>query len=93
MRTKSASSSQGRALSSGESSTPAREAGRFSLRSCVSWHACGGALVLDLAPVVQRPQHGDVGHHNNAALLGGRDQAFHGNLPMLALGLGRAVAQ
>jgi hypothetical protein len=39
--------------------------------------------------VVQRPQHGNAGHHNNAALLGGRDQKFHGNLPMLALGFGR----
>jgi hypothetical protein len=39
--------------------------------------------------VVQRPQHGNAGHHNNAALFGGRDQAFHGNLPMLALGFGR----
>ena len=39
--------------------------------------------------VVQRPQHGNAGHHNNAALLGGRDQTFHGNLPVLALGLGR----
>ena len=35
------------------------------------------------------PQHGDVGHHNNAALLGGRDQKFHCDLPMLALGFGR----
>jgi hypothetical protein len=39
--------------------------------------------------VVQRPQHGDVGHHNNAALFGGRDQKFHCDLPMLALGFGR----
>ena len=39
--------------------------------------------------MVQRPQHGNAGHHNNAALLGGRDQAFHSNLPVVALGLGR----
>jgi hypothetical protein len=39
--------------------------------------------------VVQRPQHGNAGHHNNAALFGGRDQKFHCDLPMLALGFGR----
>jgi hypothetical protein len=39
--------------------------------------------------VVHCPQHGDVGHHNNAALFGGRDQKFHCDLPMLALGFGR----
>ena len=39
--------------------------------------------------MVQRPQHGNAGHHNNAAPLGGRDQTFHGDLPMLALGFGR----
>ena len=38
---------------------------------------------------VQGPQHGDLGHHNNAALLGRRDQTFHDNLPVLALGFGR----
>ena len=37
--------------------------------------------------MVQRPQHGNAGHHNNAALLGGRDQAFHSKV--VALGLGR----
>jgi hypothetical protein len=36
--------------------------------------------------VVQRPQHGNAGHHDNAALLGGRDR---GNLPVLALGFCR----
>jgi hypothetical protein len=35
--------------------------------------------------VIQRPQHGNVRHHDNAAVLGCRDQEFHGNLPMLAL--------
>jgi hypothetical protein len=30
-----------------------------------------------------------VGHHSNAALLGGRDQKFHCDLPMLAFGFGR----
>jgi hypothetical protein len=30
-----------------------------------------------------------VRHHDNAALLGGRDQKFHCDLPMLALGFGR----
>ena len=30
-----------------------------------------------------------MGHRNNAALLGGKDQNFHGNLPVLALGFGR----
>jgi hypothetical protein len=39
--------------------------------------------------VVQCPQHGDVRHHDNAALLGGRDRAFHGNFAMLALGFRR----
>jgi hypothetical protein len=39
--------------------------------------------------VVQRPQHGNAGYHDNAALLGGRDQKFHCDLPMLALGFGR----
>jgi hypothetical protein len=39
--------------------------------------------------VVQCPRHGNAGHHDNAALLGGRDQAFHGNLPVLALGFRR----
>ena len=39
--------------------------------------------------MVQRPQHGNAGHHNNAALLGGRDQKFHCYLPMLAFGFGR----
>jgi hypothetical protein len=38
--------------------------------------------------VVQRPQHGNAGHHNNAALLGGTDRAFDSNLPTLALRLG-----
>jgi hypothetical protein len=40
-------------------------------------------------PRLLGPQHGDVGHHNNAAFLGGRDQKFHCDLPMLALGFGR----
>jgi hypothetical protein len=40
--------------------------------------------------VVQRPQHGNAGHHKHAARLGGRDQKFHGNLPVLALGSGTA---
>jgi hypothetical protein len=31
--------------------------------------------------VVLSPQHGKAGHHNNAALLGGRDQKFHCDLP------------
>jgi hypothetical protein len=39
--------------------------------------------------VVQRPQHGNAGHHDNAARLGGRDQKFHCDLPTLALGFGR----
>jgi hypothetical protein len=43
--------------------------------------------------VVQRPQHRDVGHHDNAAPLGGGDQAFHSNLPMRAVGLGRRQRQ
>ena len=56
----------------------------------VAWRACAarGDLRIGLAGV-QGPQHGDVGHHNNAALLGGRDQKFHCDLPMLALGFGR----
>ena len=39
--------------------------------------------------MVQPPQHGNAGHHNNAAVFGGRDQKFHCDLPMLALGFGR----
>jgi hypothetical protein len=42
---------------------------------------------------VQGPQHGDVGHHNNAALFGGRDQKFHCDLPMLALGFAGSSAR
>jgi hypothetical protein len=43
--------------------------------------------------VVQRSPHGNAGHHGNAALLGGRDQALHGNLPVLALGYCRRQRQ
>ena len=39
--------------------------------------------------MVQSPQHGNAGHHNNAALFGGSDQKFRCDLPMLALGFGR----
>ena len=50
--------------------------------------AAWGDLRVWLA-VIQRPQYGNAGHHDNAALLGGRDQAFHRNLPMLTLRIGR----
>ena len=43
--------------------------------------------------MVQRPQHGDVGQHDDSASLGGGDQGIPWQLPMLALGFGRRQRQ
>jgi hypothetical protein len=68
---------------------PALWPARFSFYDPVSLGALAARCWRRIrVTVVQRPQHGDVGHHNNAALLGGRDQKFRCDLPMLALGFG-----
>lgn len=58
---------------------------RFIGRSFISWRACGAVLVPDQDHRDSAPSTCNVGHHDNAAVLGCRDQEFHGNLPMLAL--------